>query len=100
MDLKEWWRWLGSPDSHPLRGMPDSGSRWKCFERSRLGERAQGRLAPETRWRSETHAPVPRLWRHVHGALPQHHARRQRDALAVGNRRWRRAVPAAVADTY
>ena len=40
-----------------------------------------------------THA-VPRLGRHVHGALPQHDARGQRDAAALGDQHRRRAVPA------
>ena len=35
-----------------------------------------------------THA-VPRLGRHVHGALPQHDARGQRDAAALGDQRRR-----------
>jgi len=48
--------------------------------------------------RSDAHAAVPRFRRHVHGALPQHGARGQRDALALGDRRQRRAVPAAAAD--
>src|SRR4030095_9373809 len=64
-----------------------------------MGARAQGRLAPETWRRSEDHASVPRLWRHVYGALPQHHARRQRDALEVGDRRWWPAVPATAANS-
>src|SRR5205807_7252697 len=40
---------------------------------------------------------VPRLGRHVHGALPQHHARGQCHAAALGDQRQRHAVPAAAA---
>src|SRR5262245_18728223 len=99
MNLEEWWRRLGSADSYSLRGMPNTLSQWKCVSSSCLGERAQGRLALEAEWRSENHASVPRLWRHVHGALPQHHARIQRNALAVGTRRIGHAVFEPVADS-
>src|SRR5689334_24137554 len=100
MDIEEWWRRLGSPDSYPLRGVPNSQTQWKRVKCSRLGKRTQGRLAPETWRRGANHASVPRLRRNVHGALPQHRSRRQRDALEVGNRRWRRPVSATAADTH
>src|ERR1043166_686266 len=100
MDIEEWRRWLGSPDSHPLRRVPNARTQWECICRSRVGEGPQGRLAPETRRRSENHAPIPRLWWHVHGALPQHRARRQRDALEVGNRRFGNSVSATAADSH
>src|ERR1051326_4767437 len=100
MDIEEWGRWLGSPDSYPLRGVPNSQTQWKRVKCSCLGKRTQGRLAPETWRRSANHASVPRLWRHVHGALPQHGSRRQRDALEVGNRRWWPPLPATAADSH
>src|ERR1043166_3204479 len=100
MDIEEWRRWLGSPDSHPLRRVPNARTQWECICRSRGGEGRKGRLAPEPGRRSENHAPIPRLWWHVHGALPQHRARRQRDALEVGNRRFGNSVSATAADSH
>ena len=83
-------RRLGSPDAHPLRGGADPRPQRQREQRARLGAGPQGRLptAPE-RQRQHLH-PVPRLGRHVHGALPQHGARGQRHAAALGHRPVRR----------
>ena len=61
-----------------------------CAQRAAGGARAQGRLPPAPERHGDDHDAVPRLGRDVHGALPQHHARGQRDAAAVGDQRRRR----------
>jgi hypothetical protein len=76
------------------------GPQRQRLERTSLGERPQGRVpSAPLRHRHDRHA-VPRLGRHVHGALPQHGARRQRHADALGDQRQRRAVPAPAADAH
>src|SRR5204862_7150650 len=57
-----------------------------------------GRVSPPPGRKRHRLVTVPGLRRDVHGALPQHHARGQRYAVAVGDRRQRGAVPAAAAD--
>ena len=43
------WRWLGSPDSHPLRGVPDSRPQRQSRAMSRRRSGPEGRLAAAAR---------------------------------------------------
>ena len=70
-------RRLGSSDSHPFRGGADSRARRKRGQRASRRERAEGRVSPTSRRHRDDHDAVPRLRRHVLGALPQHRARGQ-----------------------
>jgi len=77
LDAEERRRRLGSSDSHPFRGGTDSRARRKRGQRASRRERAEGRVSPASRRHRDDHDAVPRLRRHVHGALPQHRARGQ-----------------------
>src|SRR6185312_6195033 len=63
-----------------------------------MGKGPQGRVSPASGWKRDPDHAVPRLGRHVHGALPQHGPRGQRYVGSLGNRQRWRAVPASAAD--
>ena len=91
-------RRLGSPDPHPLRGRADPRAQRQPRQRAARGSAGARTSTGCGRAAASPSPAVPRLGRHVHGALPQHHARGQRDAAALGDQRRRRAVPGAAAD--
>jgi hypothetical protein len=65
----------------------DPRPRRQSQQRPGGGTRPQGRLPAAPGGSDHDHDAVPGLGRHVHGALPQHGARGQRHAAALGDRR-------------
>src|ERR1044072_424660 len=98
MAVEEWRRRMGSLHTHPLRGVPSACQNREGIERAASGERKQGREEDEAIGFSRHHVAVQRLGRDVHGAMPQHGARGQRDVAEVGDRRRRGTVFEAAAD--
>ena len=80
-------RRVGPPDSHPLRRGADSGAQRQLQQRAPAGARPEGRVSTHQERHGDDHDAVPRLGRDVHGALPQHDPRGQRDAAPVGDQR-------------
>src|SRR5262245_7211823 len=75
---------MGPSHPHPFRRGTGSRAQRQRRERARLGARAEGRLPPPARRQRDDHDAVPRFRGDLHGALPQHGARGQLDAAALG----------------
>src|SRR4029078_6533206 len=74
------------------------GTQRQRVKRAAVRARTQGLVSPPSRRQRDHHDAVPRVRGHVHGALPQHGARRQLDAAALGRESRRRDRPHRAAD--
>src|SRR4029079_8016867 len=98
LDSEERRRRLGPSHPHSFRGGTGARAQRQRGERAAVGARTQGRVSAPSRRQRDHHDAVPRLRRHLHGALPQHGARGQLDAAALGRESRRRDRPHRAAD--